>query len=43
LEVAPFSDGRFEVFLDGRNIFSKKGAGRFPDWEDVEPEFAAAA
>jgi selT/selW/selH-like putative selenoprotein len=27
--------GEFEVLLDGRSLFSKKAAGRFPDPEEI--------
>lgn len=29
------SGGEFEITLDGALIFSKKQAGRFPDFEEV--------
>ena len=29
------SGGEFEVTVDGRLVFSKKQAGRFPDMEEV--------
>ncbi len=27
--------GVFEVSKDGQPVFSKKRAGRFPDWEEI--------
>lgn len=35
LSLSPFADGRFEVFLDGRKIYSKLDTGQFPDEEVV--------
>ena len=34
LSLSPFADGRFEIFLNGRKIYSKTDTGQFPD-EDV--------
>jgi len=31
LSLAPFADGRFEVFLDGEKLYSKLETGEFPD------------
>ncbi len=31
LEMVPFTDGRFVVKVDGRQVFSKGETGRFPD------------
>ncbi|MCK6460091.1 MAG: Rdx family protein [Planctomycetes bacterium] len=31
LTIAPFADGRFEVYVDGRKIWSKLETGEFPD------------
>ena len=31
LTIAPFADGRFEVFVDGKNVWSKLETGDFPD------------
>jgi len=31
LSMAPFSDGRFEVIVDGKKIYSKLETGEFPD------------
>ncbi len=30
LEIVPFTDGRFVVKVNGREVFSKREAGRFP-------------
>lgn len=34
LSLAPFADGRFEIFMDDKRIYSKLETGQFPD-EDV--------
>jgi selenoprotein W-related protein len=31
LTIAPFADGRFEVTVDGRKVWSKLETGEFPD------------
>lgn len=31
----PASGGRFEVYVDGEMVFSKKEAGRFPKYEEI--------
>jgi selenoprotein W-related protein len=31
LTIAPFADGRFEVFVDGKKVWSKLDSGDFPD------------
>jgi len=31
LTIAPFADGRFEVIVDGKKIWSKLESGDFPD------------
>lgn len=35
LSIAPFADGRFEVFVDGQKIYSKLETGEFPDEETL--------
>jgi selT/selW/selH-like putative selenoprotein len=35
LTLTPHDDGRFEVFVDGKKIYSKKATGRFPEYEEV--------
>jgi len=35
LTLVPFDDGRFEVFVDGKKIYSKKSTGRFPEYAEV--------
>ena len=30
-ELVPSSGGVFEIFVDGRKLFSKKSLGRFPE------------
>lgn len=31
LTIAPFADGRFEVLVDGKKVWSKLETGDFPD------------
>jgi selenoprotein W-related protein len=31
LTIAPFADGRFEVTVDGKKVWSKLETGEFPD------------
>lgn len=31
LTIAPFADGRFEVIVDGKKVWSKLETGDFPD------------
>ena len=31
LSLSPFADGRFEVFVDGKQVWSKLATGEFPD------------
>jgi selT/selW/selH-like putative selenoprotein len=31
IAIAPFGDGRFEVFVDGTLVYSKLETGDFPD------------
>jgi selenoprotein W-related protein len=35
LTLVPFADGRFEVFVNGKKIYSKKTMGRFPEYNEV--------
>lgn len=35
--------GVFEVSKDGESIFSKKQAGRFPDWEEIRSRLQEGA
>lgn len=35
LTLTPHDDGRFEVFVDGKKIYSKKATGRFPEYEEI--------
>ncbi|MBM4254414.1 MAG: SelT/SelW/SelH family protein [Deltaproteobacteria bacterium] len=35
LSLVPYDDGRFEVFVDGKRIYSKKATGRFPAYAEV--------
>jgi selT/selW/selH-like putative selenoprotein len=36
LSLAPFDDGRFEVFADDKKIYSKKATGRFPEYSEIK-------
>jgi len=31
LTLVPYADGRFEVFVDEKNVWSKLESGEFPD------------
>jgi selT/selW/selH-like putative selenoprotein len=31
IAIAPYADGRFEVFVDGERVYSKLETGEFPD------------
>jgi selT/selW/selH-like putative selenoprotein len=33
--LQPFGDGRFEVFVDGKKIFSKLELHRFPEYSEI--------
>jgi len=35
LTLAPYADGRFEVFVDGEKVYSKLETGDFPDEETL--------
>ncbi len=35
LSLAPYGDGRFEVFVDDEKIYSKLETGDFPDEETI--------
>lgn len=35
MEIVPGRGGVFEVAKDGATIFSKKDAGRFPEWDEI--------
>ena len=35
IAIAPFADGRFEVFVDGKLVYSKLETGDFPDEETL--------
>ena len=37
LELRPFADGRFEVFLNETRIFSKLELHRFPEYAEIRP------
>jgi len=40
LQLQPFSDGRFEVFLNETRIFSKLESHCFPEYEEIRPTLA---
>ena len=35
LALAPYADGRFEVIVDGKKIYSKLETGEFPDEDEI--------
>lgn len=35
LSLSPFTDGRFEVHVDGRRIYSKLETGQFPEEDAI--------
>jgi len=35
LQLQPFADGRFEVFLNETKVFSKLESHRFPEYEEL--------
>jgi selT/selW/selH-like putative selenoprotein len=35
LTLVPFDDGRFEVIVDGKKIYSKLETHQFPEYADV--------
>jgi selT/selW/selH-like putative selenoprotein len=35
LTLVPYDDGRFEVFVDGKLLYSKHATGQFPDYKQV--------
>jgi len=37
LQLQPFSDGRFEVYLNETRVFSKLESHRFPEFEELRP------
>lgn len=41
VEIRPGSTGQFDIVVDGRLIFSKASAGRFPLEGEIEQLFAA--
>lgn len=38
--LIPSGGGRFEVTIDGDLAFSKLKEGRFPEYEEIQPEIA---
>ena len=43
IALAPFGDGRFEVFVDGDLIYSKLETGEFPDHTTIVAKVAKRA
>lgn len=41
LILAPYDDGRFNVFVNGQLVFSKKQAGRFPNKDEISEQIRA--
>lgn len=35
LALSPFADGRFEIFVDDKRIYSKLESGQFPDEDSI--------
>ena len=40
LTIAPYSDGRFEVYVGGEKVYSKLETGDFPDEETLVKRIA---
>lgn len=40
LTIAPFSDGRFEVFVNDKKVYSKLETGEFPDEDTLVRKIA---
>ena len=38
LTLIPASGGEFEVSLDGDLVYSKLREGRFPEYDEIQPE-----
>ena len=38
--LIPSGGGRFEVTIDGELAFSKLKEGRFPEYDEIQPEVA---
>ncbi len=34
-QIEPGAIGQFDVIVDGKTIFSKRSAGRFPDHDEI--------
>jgi len=43
LELLPSTGGRFEVFLDGKRIFSKHETKRFPEYQEIRDALTQTA
>lgn len=41
LELVPYDDGRFEVFVEGDRIYSKLETGDFPEDDTILAEIAS--
>jgi selT/selW/selH-like putative selenoprotein len=42
LELVPFSDGRFEIFKNGKMVYSKLQQGSFPDEGEITDQLFQA-
>ena len=43
LSLAPYGDGRFEVIVDDKKIYSKLETGEFPDEKTIVKQIAKMA
>ena len=43
LALAPYADGRFEVIVDGKKIYSKLETGEFPDEDEIVNQISSMA
>ena len=41
LQLESYSDGRFEVFLNGDKIYSKKQTHQFPEYAEIQASLAS--
>ncbi len=41
LALAPYADGRFEVIVDGKKIYSKLETGEFPDEDEIVKQISS--
>ena len=43
LSLAPYADGRFEVIVNGKKIYSKLETGELPDEDEIVKQISAMA